>query len=298
MAAATYKVEIDFETSSGSAAVYQAAGGTFTKYASSAGLVTPQNAYAASSTNTFGGAYDDVTRDVIAMNIKRGRDASGGPFLPGIIEPQLQRVASPNDAPSAPGGKELYNPASTTSPLSSYFVPTASRVDPGIAPMRPIRVTMTNAGTSRVIFYGFLTAWRYSRESGEATIEARDVLWKTSRTRPSFTQAAGATTASTIGTILDACGWSAPVDRDLNPTIQGVQAGTGDLLPASGMSPDGVEQSGLDLIDQLLATNRGYVYQRGSVITFENRQARSLRKAADYTLTSVALDYQPGFTVE
>lgn len=299
MATATYKVEIDFETSSGGAGVYQAAGGAATTYAASTASYTAAQSYAVSTTSTFGGIWDDVTRDVTVCKIKRGRDNTGGPFSPGVLTMTLQRVASPNDAPSVPGGKELYNPASTTSPLSSYYTGSVpAKSDPGISPMRPCRVTMTNNGTSRVLFYGFLTGWRYNRDTGEADVTAQDVLWKTSRVRPAFTQAAGETTASAIGRVLDATAWTAPADRSLNTTIQGVASGTGDALPASSMSPDGVERTGLELIDALLETNRGWLYCRGSVVTYENRQARSLRKNADQTITNVALDYQPGFEVE
>lgn len=299
MPSATYKVEIDFETSSGGAGVYMGAGGTATTYASSTTSYTAAQSYAVSTTATFGGLWDDVTRDVKVVKIKRGRDDTGGPFSPGTLSMTLQRVASPNDAPSVPGGKELYNPASTTSPLSPYYAGVSpAKVEPGIRALRPIRVTMTNNGTSRVLFYGFLTSWRYNRETGEADIDAKDILWKVSRVRPSFTQAASETTSSAIGKILDAAGWSAPADRSLNTTIQGVASGTGDLLPASSMSPDGIERTGLELIDELLETNRGWVYSRGAVVTYENRQARSLRKSADFTITNVALDYEPGFDVE
>ena len=299
MATATYKVEIDFETSSGGAGVYQAAGGTATTYAASTASYTAAQSYAVSTTSTFGGIWDDVTRDVTVVKIKRGRDDTGGPFSPGVLDMTLQRVANPSDAPSVPGGKELYNPASTTSPLSNYYTGSSpAKVDPGIAPLRPCRVTMTNNGTSRVLFYGYITQWRYNRDTGEADITAKDVLWKLSRVRPSFTQAANETTASAIGRILDAAAWTAPADRSLNTTIQSVAAGTGDALPASSMSPDGVERTGLDLVDELLETNRGWVYCRGGVVTYENRQARSLRKNADYTITNVALEYEPGFDVE
>jgi hypothetical protein len=299
VATATYKVEIDFENATGGAGVYQAAGGTITTYAASTTSYTAQQAYAVSTTDTFGGLWDDVTRDVTLLKIKRGRDNTGGPFSPGVLTMTLQRVASPNDAPSVPGGKELYNPASTTSPLSSYYTGSSpAGSSPGISPLRPCRVTMTNNGTSRVLFYGFLTGWRYNRDTGEADVTAQDVLWKTSRVRPSFTQAANETTSSAIGRILDAAAWTAPSDRNLNPTIQTVSAGTGDALPASSLSPDGIERTGLDLIDELLTTNRGWVYQRGGVVTYENRQARSLRKVADQTITNVALDYEPGFEVE
>lgn len=299
MATATYKVEIDFENATGGAGTYQDAGGTTTTYAASTTSYTAQQAYAVSSADTFGGVWDDVTRDVTVCKIKRGRDNTGGPYAPGVLTMTLQRVASPNDAPSVPGGKELYNPASTTSPLSSYYTGVSPEKSvPGISPMRPCRVTMTNNGTSRVLFYGYLTGWRYDRATGEADVTAQDVLWKTSRVRPSFTQAASETTSSAIGRILDACAWTAPADRNLNATIQSVSAGTGDALPASSMSPDGIERTGLELIDQLLETNRGWAYCRGGVFTYENRQARSLRKVADQTITDVALDYHPGFEVE
>lgn len=299
MPQATYKVEIDFETSSGSAAVYQAAGGTATTYAASSTTYTAAQSYAVSSTATFGGLWDDVTRDVVTLKIKRGRDSTGGPFSPGVLSMTLQRVSSPNDAPTVPGGKELYNPASTTSPLSPYYTGSSpARVDPGIKALRPMRVTMTANGTSRVLFYGYLTSWRYDRDTGSADVEAKDVLWKLSRVRPSFTQAANETTSSAIGRILDAAAWTAPTDRNLNATIQSVAAGTGDALPASSFSPDGVERTGLELVDELLETNRGWLYSRGAVVTYENRQARSLRKSADFTITNVALDYEPGFDVE
>ena len=299
MATATYKIEIDFETSSGGAGIYQSGGGTASLYAASSSSFTVSQSYAVSSTSTFGGIWDDVTRDVTVAKIKRGRDDTGGPFSPGVLDFTLLRVTTATDAPTVPGDSTIYNPSSTTSPLSAYYTGSSpAKVVPGITPLRPVRVTMTNDGVSRVLFYGFITRWRYDRETGVADVSAKDVLWKLSRIRPSITQATGETTSSAIGRVLDAAGWSAPADRNLNAIIQGISAGTGDLLPSSSFSPDGIERTGLDLIDELLETNRGYVYANGSIITYENRQARSLRKSADFTITDAAIDYSPGFDVE
>lgn len=296
--AATYTVEIDFENATGGAAVYQASGGTATTYAASATTYTTAQAYAFSAADTFAGTWDDVTRDVVMLEIQRGRDDVGGPFRPGVCNLEIQRVATGSDSPG-PGGRELYNPASTTSPLSPYYTGSSpAGVLPGIKALRPLRVTMTVGGTSRVLFYGYTTSWKYDREKGSARVVARDVLWKLSKVRPSFTQAAGETTASAIGKLLDAASWTAPGDRDLNPTIQGVSAGVGRVLPSSTFSPDGVEKSGFELLDDLLTGSRGLVYAAGNIVRHEDYPARSLRKAADVTLADVSLEYDPGFEVE
>lgn len=293
-----YTVEIDFENATGGAAVYQEPGGTATTYAASASSYTPAQAYAFSAADTFAGTWDDVTRDVVSVEIQRGRDDVGGPFRPGVCNLEIQRVATGSDSPG-PGGRELYNPASTTSPLSPYYTGVSpAGVSPGIKALRPVRVSMTVGIYRRVLFYGLTTSWRYDRDKGSARIVARDVLWKLSKVRPSFTQATGETTASAVGRLLDAASWSAPADRKLNPVIQGVAAGVGKTLPASTFSPDGVEKSAFELLDDLLAGSRGLVYAAGNIVRHEDYTARSLRKVADVTLADVALQYEPGFEVE
>jgi hypothetical protein len=295
---ATYTVEVDFENATGGAGVYQAASGTATTYSGSATTYTVAQAYAQSATATFGGTFDNVTRDATRVEIVRGRDDVGGPMQPGLCRLTLQRVTTDAAAPG-PGGRELYNPASTTSPLSPYYTGSSpAKVDPGIVPLRPLRVTMTVSGTARVLFFGWITSWQYDRDTGSAQIVARDMLWKLSKVRPAFTQAAGETTASAIGRLLDYASWSAPDDRSLNPTIQGVSAGVGKTLPASSFSPDGVEKTGFELLDDLLTGSRGLVYCAGNVVRHEDYPARSLRKAADVTLADVAFQYDPGFEVE
>lgn len=297
--AATYQVQIDFESTSGSAAVFMGAGETTTTFATSQATATAQQLFATSINDEFGGDYDDVTRDVVDLLIRRGRDDTGGPFGPGECSMTLTRVADPLDAPSAPGGRELYNPASTDSPLSPQFDGTpGDKIEPGISPLRPMRVRMTVSGTTRTLFYGWITTWRYNRESGQARIQAKDVMWRLSRVRPSFTQNSGETTSSAIGRVLTEANWTDPTLRDLNRTIQGVAAGVGDTLATGSFSPDGETRTGLQLIDELLETNNGYFYQRGDVATFENRTARSLRVDADFTVSDVAFEFDPGFDVE
>ena len=298
MPTATYTVEVDFENATGGAGVYQSATGTATTYSGSATTYTVPQAYAQSATATFGGTFDNVTRDATRVEVVRGRDDVGGPMQPGLCRLTLQRVTEDAAAPG-PGGRELYNPASTTSPLSPYYTGSApAKADPGIVPLRPLRVTMTVSDSARVLFYGFITSWKYDRDTGSAEIIARDMLWKLSKVLPSFTQDVGETTASAIGRLLDAASWTAPDDRNLNPTIQGATAGLGQTLPAASFSPDGVEKNGLQLLDDLLAGSRGMVYASGSVFRHEAYSARSLRKAADVTLADVALQYDPGFEVE
>ncbi len=298
MPTATYTVEVDFSNLTGSSAVYMGPGGTATTYAADAAPYTAAQAYASSATAVFSGAYDDVTRDTTEIEIQRGRDDVGGPMRPGQAKITLQRVTNDPDAPGA-GGRELYNPASTTSPLSPFYTGTDPvKVEPGIKPLRPIRVTMTTGGQSKVKFFGYITSWRYKRETGEAEIVAKDVVWRLSKTLPVITQNTGETTASAIGRLLDAAGWTAPDDRDLNPDIQGVPAGTGRTLPADTFDFDGTEKNGFQILDDLLTASRGLVFSAGSVVRHEDYPARSLRKAADVTLTDVALEYNPGFEVE
>ena len=297
--AAIYTVEIDFDTSTGGAAVFMNTGQTTTTFALDAGSATAQQSFASSIAQEFGGDYDDVTRDVVELTIRRGRDDTGGPFGPGECSMTLNRVTTPLDAPDAPGGRELYNPASTDSPLSPQFDgDPADKITPGISPLRPMRISMTVGGTTRALFYGWITTWRYDRENGNAKIQAKDALWRLSRVRPEFTQASGETTSSAIGRILTEANWADPSLRNLNPTIQGIAAGVGDTLASSSFSPDGESRTGLQLIDELLETNNGSVYQRGEVVTFENRTARSLRVDPDFTITDVAFEFDPGFDVE
>lgn len=301
MPQASYTVEVSFDSSSGGAGVFQDTGETDTTFAAlgGPGEYTPQQSFAASTTDIFGGTYDDVTVDVTEMVIRRGRDDTGGPFQPGECSFTLHRLATPVDQPTKPGGKELYNPASTDSPLAPQFTgDPADKQDPGIAPLRPVRVQMEVNGTSRVLFFGYITSWRYNRESAEAKVIARDLLWRLSKTRPQFAYESGETTSSAIGRLLDDANWRSPNDRNLNPTIQGVAAGVGDLLATDSLAPDGESRSALEIIDELLEVNNGVFYIRGKDARYENRTARSLRKAVEFSVTDVALEYDPGFEVE
>ena len=301
MPQAAYTVEVSFDSSTGGAGVFQDTGEDDTTFAASggAGEYTPQQSFAASTTDVFGGTYDNVTVDVTDMLIRRGRDDTGGPFQPGECSFTLQRLATPTDQPGKPGGRELYNPASTDSPLAPQFTgDPADKQAPGIAPLRPVRVQMEVSGTSRVLFFGYITSWRYDRDTGEAKVTARDLLWRLSKTRPEFAYQTGETTSSAIGRLLDSANWRNPGDRNLNPTIQGVNAGVGDLLATDSLAPDGESRSAFEIIDELLEVNNGVFYIRGKDARYENRTARSLRKAVEYTVTDVALDYDPGFEVE
>lgn len=301
MPAAAYTVEVSFNANAGGAAVFQGPGGTVSTFATSggAGEYSPQQAFSGSTTDVFGGTYDDVTVDVVDMLIRRGRDDTGGPFLPGECQFTLQRFVTPADEPGKPGGRELYNPASTSSPLSPQFDgDPGDKQSPGIAPLRPVKVEMDVGGTSRVLFFGYVTSWRYNREDGQAKVIARDLLWRLSKTRPVFDYESGETTSSAIGRLLDAAEWSAPGDRNLNPTIQGVAAGVGDLLATDSLAPDGESRSAFEIIDELLEVNNGVFYIRGKDARYENRTARSLRKAVEFTINDAALDYDPGFEVE
>lgn len=300
MAQAVYTVEIDFEAQSGAAAIFQDTGESFTTFAASGGEgeYTNAQAFAGSATDTFGGDYSDVTRDVTSLTIRRGRDDTGGTFSPGECALTLQRLAEPLDAPPGSGTRELYNPASTTSVLSPQYAGVGTKIEPGISPLRPLRVQMTVGSTTRTLFYGYVVSWRYNRETGEAQVLAKDLLWRLSKIRPDFQQASGETTSSAIGRILTAAGWAAPADRELNPTIQGVNAGVGDLLATDSLNPDGEARTGLELVDELLEVNNGVFYMRGKNARYENRTARSLRKTADFSVDDVALEYDPGFEVE
>ena len=293
-----YVVEIDFSDLTGSSAVYMGPGGTATTYSGSSTTYTPAQAYASSATATFSGDYDDVTADTTDVEIQRGRDDVGGPMRPGIAKITVQRVTNDPNVTGA-GGRELYNPASTTSPLSPYYEGISpAKVDPGIVPLRPLRITMRQGIYSRVRFFGYITSWRYNRENGAAEITARDVLWKLSKVLPTTTQSVGETTASAIGKLLDEAGWTAPDDRALNPNVQGANAGNGRTLPASTFVYDGTEKSGFSIVDDLLTASRGAVFCAGAVFVHEDYPARSLRKSPDVTLTDVALEYDPGFEVE
>lgn len=300
MPVAEYLVEVDFNNAVGGAAVFQDTGGTFSTFADDPPAVPePSQTFARSVTDTFGGAYADVTRDVVDVTIRRGRDDTGGTYGPGEATVTLLRPISPDDDVDAPGGRELYNPASTQSPLSpAYTGSIPPKEEPGISPLRPLRITMTYNGQTRILFYGWITTWRFDRATGRTRVIAKDLLWRLSKSRPAFEYQTGETTSSAIGRILDDARWTAPDDRNLNPTIQGVSAGVGDVLPLDSLEPDGEQRTGLQVIDELLEVNNGWFYVRGKDAVYENRTARSLRRNVEHTLNDVAVEFDPGFDVE
>jgi hypothetical protein len=248
----------------------------------------------------FSGDFDDVTYDVTSLTIREGRDTNAGAFGPGECSLTLQRFQTPDDDPDFAGGRELYNPTSFLSPLSPQYDPVGpgpfpTQQSPGARPLIPMRVTMTVDGTSRVLFYGWLSSWKYNRETGEARVIARDFLWRLARIRPEFLYDAGETTASAIQQVLEAYPWT---DYNLAPAIGNGIAGTGDPLPLDSLEPDGESRSGLQIIDELLETELGTVVMNGPTLVYENRYGRSLRKRNEYLFEEVALDYEPGFEVD
>lgn len=118
-----------------------------------------------SFTQFFDGPQDDITADVEAMRISRGRDTLLDNMAAGTLELTLRR----------PDEKPYWNPANAASDINANNTP-------GFVPMRPVRVTATyDDGGGPVVypmFYGFIRSARYDPQSGVCNVQAVDLfLW-------------------------------------------------------------------------------------------------------------------------
>lgn len=163
MATPTYKVEVGWS---------RAVAGTFiigaSRLTDAAGLLPGGGAgdvLSSSFTQFFDGPEDDITADVEAMRINRGRDTLVDNMAAGTLELTLRR----------PDDKPYWNPANAASDINANNAP-------GFQPMRPVRVTATydNGGgaVDYPMFYGFIRSARYDPQSGVCNVQAVDLfLW-------------------------------------------------------------------------------------------------------------------------
>lgn len=228
----------------------------------------------------FSGTYDNVTTDTTDLRIRYGRSSKLENIQAGTCTFRLSR-------PQAP---DFYNPNAP-----SGVAPIAG-LDPGFAPMRPVRVQAVYGGTTYPLFRGFIRSIEWDSTSQQATVEAVDLFLWLSRVRPTFTAEQAeldgvTTTAAAIEYALNASQWT---DTDL------IDMGTtsGDTL-AGGVfgAPDGAD-SALAIIEGLLETERGifYIAPDGSA-TFRHRNYRYTRDSVA-TFQSAILEVGSGIDLD
>jgi hypothetical protein len=195
--------------------------------------------------------YDDVTEDLVAFSIRRGRSNDQAQILSGSCSFRLRDQS----------GK--YNPANTS---STYY--------PNVVPFKVVRIQATYDGTTYTLFYGFITniANNANPNAATTTFNCSDLFaWLTLR-KPVISSTGSTTTGGAIGTVLDAIEWPASL-RDLD---------TGDTI--SDFSADGTKTC-LALITGLLNAELGLFYIAGDgKATFKNRNARFASVASSSTI--------------
>lgn len=212
----------------------------------------------------FSGTYDNVTHDTTDLRIRRGRSSKLENIQAGSCTFRLSRPQQP----------DFYNPNAP-----SGVAPIAG-LDPGFAPMRPVRVQAVYGATTYPLFRGFIRSIEWDSASNQATVEAVDLFLWLSRVRPTFTAEQAVldgvtTTAAAIEYALNESQWT---DTDL------IDMGTnvGDTLAASSFAAAEGADSALSIIEGLLETERGIFYiQPDGSATFRHRNYR-------YTRDSVA----------
>lgn len=202
----------------------------------------------------FTGTYDNVSTDVSdGPRIRIGRDSALATFPASSCEFTLQR----------PGYPDFYNPNAIAgqSPLAA--------LTPGFEPMRPVRVRVTQSGTTTQIWYGYIRSATWDSEGQRCRIQAEDLFLWLSRVRPTFTAAeiaaAGVTNAATaIGFILTESGFTNTTLRDLGESgKRGIN-----LTLAEQTTPD---KTALQLIGEVLEADRGAFWIQGGVATYRAR---------------------------
>lgn len=204
--------------------------------------------------NPFTGTYDDVSDDVAdGPRIVIGRDNALAQFQASSCTFTLQR----------PGSPDYYNPNAIAgqSPLAA--------VSPGFEPMRPVQVRATVDATTTVIWYGFIRSASWDSTTQATVISAEDLFLWLSRVRPTYTageiSAAGvATVADAIGFILDGAGFTDPDLRDL-----GEAGKPGDTITFAAQTEP--NKTALQIIAELLASDRGFFWVQGGVATYRAR---------------------------
>ncbi len=215
---------------------------------------------------TFGGPYDNMTSLFRGATVRRGRDNTRQFVVRGEATIIVKDRAG------------LLNPENAASPLQTLL---SGRYQPG-----RLRGYLPD-GTEFPLFYGFLEKidWRPLRRhagAGIATLQFKDLLLWLAEARPVIAATGPTTTGAAIGLVLDAIGWIEPAGRSL---------AVGDSIP--DFSADG-GRSGLELIGDLLNSERGIFYINGAgVAAFESRITRTV-KAPVATITDEMKSAVPG----
>jgi len=207
---------------------------------------------------SFDALYSDVSADVQAITIRRGRDDNLSNFTAGEAIITLRDLEG------------TYSPLNASSPLS-----------PNVLPGRPVRIAATFGGTEYGQFRGFVRSIEYdpSQDARRTIIHAQDLFLHLARAKPTITNTGTITTGAAIGTVLTAIDWTDTDYRSL---------GTGDTIN-SGFS-NNAEDTALQLIEGFIETERGeFFHSRGGTIIYNDRYDRYTR-ASSGTITNVAAE--------
>jgi hypothetical protein len=134
----------------------------------------------------------DLTPNVRNISIERGRNIQSDQYIAGTA---IVRVLDPDGA---------WNPQNTSSPYYPYLVP-----------LRKIRISATTSTTSKFLFSGYTTEYRYeydqAEQMGYITIYASDAfrLFNLAQITTVADSGAGQKTGTRIGKILDQVGFPA-----------------------------------------------------------------------------------------
>lgn len=207
----------------------------------------------------FGGnAFDDVTSDVKALTIARGRASDMSTMQQG------RAVITLRDSDGT------YNPENAGSALHDYLVP-----------MRPVRIRATYAGTTYGLFLGYISRIEHNPDPKvrQTVIEAVDFFEWLSGAKPTIAVQTNKTVDYLIGLILDAVGWNDPNMRAL-----GVSNTT---IPSWSLAGG---TSAISAIEILLRVDLGMFYIDGDgVATYLNRNTRYANGTPAVTLDGTYL---------
>jgi hypothetical protein len=199
--------------------------------------------------------YDDVTEDLVAFSIRRGRSNDQAQLLAGSCSFRLRDQS----------GK--YNPANTS---STYY--------PNVVPFKVVRMQATYDGTTHTLFYGFITNITNNAnvDSSVTTFQCSDLFAWLALRKPSISATGSTNTGAAIGKVLDEVQWPASL-RDLD---------TGDTI--DDFSADG-SKTCLSLITNLLNAELGLFYIAGDgKATFKNRNARFASLTSSSTISGAS----------
>lgn len=206
-------------------------------------------------------AYDNVTSDVMAVTIRRGRR-------------DLFQAPSAGEATlNLTDADGKYDARNTASPLYGKLVP-----------LRPVRIRATYGGVTYDLYSGYVRRISADLVRKTATIQCIDLFSWLARAKPVIAATGATTTGAAIGKVLDAIGFTQPAYRSLQ---------TGDTLPDFSAAGD---KTGLELINGLLVTAAGQFFiSAGGVATYLDRYAanRAPRATAQSSVTNVITDAMP-----